>query len=193
MMLNSTALQKFVKSAVILKNKDSIFNTESLTKYLNDDLIKGDTDDKKMTELELAVNNLYAQGVFYGEVDPKHLKENSLMEPYKAYLESHEIAKVAHMMTMGMETPKFMSIPLSDFFGESIDSLTFKQAWQMYIADTKLVLDNGGYISTLEEVLKRYKDIAINDAKNITKIIIFHQLSLELVWLETCDLIICYF
>jgi hypothetical protein len=70
---------------------------------------------------------------------------------------------------MGTTKPVFKSIPLIEYFGcdQTNNEKVFKKAWTDYINDTKLVLDPNGYISTIEETLKRYKDIASNDSKNI--------------------------
>ena len=57
--LNNVDLKQFVKSAIILKNKDSIFNIESLEKYFKQDLIGNENpDEQKLANLELAVNYL---------------------------------------------------------------------------------------------------------------------------------------
>lgn len=171
--LNNVVLKQFVKSAIILKNKDSIFNIESLKKYFQQDLIGTDNpDEQKLANLELAVNYLYSQAVFYGEVSPNHKKDTDLMARYKALLDNREINKVAHMMTYEQPSARFGDIALEDFFDVSVDDrqTKFRQAWLAFCMDTKLVLDKGGYIDTLEEVLKRYKDIAKVDAQNIKEI-----------------------
>ncbi len=171
--LNSIILKKFIKSTIILKNKDSIFNIESLKKYFAQDLIGNkNADEKKLTNLEIAVNYLYAQAVFYGEVSPNHNKVSDLLTSYKSLLDNREITKVAHMMTYGEQNVNFVNVPLDEFFDVTADDRQskFNKAWINYCQDTKLVLDKGGYIDTLEEVLKRYKEIAKADAQNIKAI-----------------------
>ena len=170
LLANNMNLQEFVKSPIIAKNKDSIFNTESLIKYFEQDIIRPeDVDEQKLTNLEVAINYLYAQAVFFGEVSPNHAKSNSIMRLMKDELDAQNITNVAHFITMGTTKPVFKSIPLIEYFGcdQTNNEKVFKKAWTDYINDTKLVLDPNGYISTIEETLKRYKDIAANDAKNI--------------------------
>ncbi len=170
--LNSSELKQFVKAAIILKNKDSIFDIDSLKKYLQQDLIGNDNpDETKLTNLENAVNYLYSQAVFFGEVSPNHKKDSNFVDNYKDLLETRNITKVAHKITYGVDEVKFIETDLSTFFDvNSDDKIKFRAAWIQYCQDTKLVLDQGGYIDTLEEVLKRYKDIAKNDAQNIKEI-----------------------
>ncbi len=171
--LNNTDLKAFVKSAIILKNKDSIFNIESLKKYFSQDLIGNENpDEQKLTNLELAVNYLYAQAVFYGEVSPNHKKESDILSKHKALIDSRDITKVAHSLTYGTTNLNFDNMPLDEFFniGAEDKHSAFKTMWINYCQDTKLVLDKGGYIDTLEEVLKRYKEIAKADSQNIKAI-----------------------
>ena len=171
--LNNVDLKQFVKSAIILKNKDSIFNIESLEKYFKQDLIGNENpDEQKLANLELAVNYLYSQAVFYGEVSPNHKKESDLLAKHKALLDNREISKVAHSLTYGAPSVNFVNMPLDEFFAVTTDDrqTKFNKAWLYYCQDTKLVLDKGGYIDTLEEVLKRYKEIAKADAQNIKAI-----------------------
>ena len=180
--LNNPDLKQFVKSTIILKNKDSIFNINSLKEYFQKDLIGVDNPDEvKLTNLENAVNWLYAQAVFYGEVSPNHKKETSFIDNYKNLLEARNISKVAHKMVYGNDEVKFVEVDLNDFFDITSDEklIKFKTSWIQYCQDTKLVLDQGGYIDTLEEVLKRYKDIAKNDAQNIKEISNYVKAQLE--------------
>lgn len=169
-LIKNNRLKEFIKSPIITKNKDSIFNTESLKKYFEQELIQADAvDEVKMDNLENAINYLYSQGVLYGEVSPNHIKTGSLLNYLKEDLDTHNISAVAHKIVMGTTSPKYVSIPLTDFFGSdwSNEEIVFREAWMHYVNDTKITLDNGGYISTIEEMLKRYKDIAVNDNKNI--------------------------
>ena len=171
--LNNIDLKTFIKSAIILKNKDSIFNIESLKKYFAQDLIGNENpDEQKLANLELAVNYLYAQAVFYGEVSPNHKKESDILSERKSLIESRDITKVAHSLTYGTTELHFDDIPLDEFFniGAENKQSAFKTMWINYCQDTKLVLDKGGYIDTLEEILKRYKEIAKADAQNIKAI-----------------------
>lgn len=187
-LLNEIAIKEFVKSPIILKNKDSIFNTESLKKYLQQDLIGNDNpDDEKLSRLEIATDYLYSQAVFYGEVSPNHKKSTDLLNKYKSYLDNKEINKVAHLITYRLEKPSFKEIDLNIFFDVSIDDRNekFSKAWDYYCKDTKLVLDKGGYIDILEEVLKRYKDIAKNDAQNIKEISNYIKSQLENIGNDT--------
>lgn len=166
-------LNEFVKSPIIAKNKDSIFNTESLKKYFEQDLInKDDIDEQKMNNLEISVDYLYGQAVFFGEVSPNHAKTTSMLSKFKPLLDEKRITEIAHMITLGVEKPVYKTMPLTEYFGcdWTNNEKIFKQAWTDYITETKMVLDPGGYISTIEETLKRYKDIAANDSKNIKMI-----------------------
>lgn len=179
--LNNPELKQFVKTAIILKNKDSIFDIDSLKKYLQQDLIGNDNpDETKLTNLENAVNYLYSQAVFFGEVSPNHKKDSNFVDNYKDLLETRSITKVAHKITYGVDEVKFIETDLSTFFDVNSDDETkFRVAWIQYCQDTKLVLDQGGYIDTLEEVLKRYKDIAKNDAQNIKELSNYIKAQLE--------------
>lgn len=168
--LKNNMLKEFIKSPIITKNKDSIFNTEALKKYFEQELIhEENVNEQKMNELENAINYLYSQGILYGEVSPNHIKSGSLINFLKEDLNNHNISAVAHKLVMGTTQPKYVTIPLTKFFGSNWanEEVVFRQAWMCYVNDTKLALDNGGYISTIEEMLKRYKDIAANDNKNI--------------------------
>lgn len=168
--LKNNMLKEFIKSPIITKNKDSIFNTEALKKYFEQELIhEENVNEQKMNELENAINYLYSQGVLYGEVSPNHTKSGALINFLKEDLNNHNISAVAHKLVMGTTQPKYVTIPLTKFFGSNWanEEVVFRQAWMCYVNDTKLALDNGGYISTIEEMLKRYKDIAANDNKNI--------------------------
>ena len=179
LMLRNGKLSHFVNRSILIKNKNSIFNMSALETYLKTDLIKNnDLEERKLETLEFNIDKLYADGVLSNEVDPKHNNRNEIGEEYLQLLMNRDISGLAHAIVTGTNQPRYGQITLAEFFGingvESLDVNELKQAFQLYYEDSKLVLGPNGLIATIEEVLKKYKEVAKEDSihiKNMQKFI----------------------
>ena len=175
--LTSKDLKTFVDLPILIKNNESIFNVESLNKYLLTNVAKDDEDvDEKIKVLETSAQDYYAYAVFGNEIDPKHnkYKETDLFTQVETQLRSKDITGVAHNIVMGISKPKQSKISIAEYF--QVDNKTtdpnsvlkiLSNSFRQYTDLTNLILGNNGYLSKLEDVLKRYKERAKEDQANI--------------------------
>jgi hypothetical protein len=171
--LTTDDLKTFINNSVIIDNAKSVFSTTSLNKYLNEELLKDDmSEDKKLTALEMATDELYADAVFSNEVDPQHSKNmNILKARFKEQLVAKDITGLSHNIVFGMPKYQLTDVSLVDYFGltdnEQVNLDELRGAFLLYVEDTKLVLGEKGYLNILQEVLKRYKERTKKDNENI--------------------------
>lgn len=172
--LKNRELQDFVNGSIILKNPNSIFSTDSLNKYALKELMSPDqSEDLKLSKLEAVVDDMYGNAIISNEIDPKHMKPSTIVSKYASYIETKNISGLAHNIVFGLEKPGYTEMTLPEFFGlktgesPAINIEALKNAYRYYKENTELVLGNKGYINTLQEILKRYKDQAKKDNENI--------------------------
>ena len=167
--LNDANLHWFIyDNKIILKNKKSLFNLESLKMFAKSDLAK-ENSDESLTLLEENVGALMAQGIIAGEVSAN---VNANMNKYSELVKSgNNIKAIADLMTYGSAAVSNIVIPTTEFLGISNNSsANVTKLLRMYLNDSKLIIGQGGYIDVLTEILKKYKDIAASDAKIIKEI-----------------------
>ena len=165
-------LEEFINSSIILRNPNSIFNTDSLKKYLDKDLDKDDVaEDKKLEILLNATETLYAEAIISNEVDPNHRKPSVLIDKYSTIINAKNMSELSHNLVFGFGKPSYTEMSLTEFFGlepnAKFNVENLKYAFRQFYEDTKLVLGDKGYINTLQETLKKYKDQAKKDSVNI--------------------------
>ena len=175
--LTSKNLKTFVELPILVKNNESIFNVDSLNKYLLTEVNKDDESvEEKINVLEEASKSFYAYAVFGNEVDPKHnkYKNTDLFMQVAPYLLSKDINSAAHDIVMGITKPKQSKISIAEYFQVdnkiSNPNSVFKilsNSFRQYTDLTNLILGNNGYLSKLEDILKRYKERAKEDQSNI--------------------------
>lgn len=199
--LNSGVLKNFItNNAIIIKNTNSIFNTNSLNKFLDEDFNKSindivsenannlvgnpekiDTDymneqyynvlNDKFTKLENAIVLLSGNAILCGEVSPDHNKSSDYINKVcRDYIDAGDVKSVSHLLTYGTSTVDFETVNTMEFLGIT-SSIGYKTAigriLNIYNLDSQLVLGKGGYIDIIEGILKKYKDVAANDAKEV--------------------------
>ena len=117
--LTSKNLKTFVELPILVKNNESIFNVDSLNKYLLTEVNKDDESvEEKINVLEEASKSFYAYAVFGNEVDPKHnkYKNTDLFMQVSPYLLSKDINSTAHDIVMGITKPKQSKISIAEYF-----------------------------------------------------------------------------
>ena len=172
-LIRNPELKEFITSSIILKNPNSIFSTESLTKYFTKELFnENDSENKKLDTLSFAVDEMYGQAILANEVDPRHKGYNFLVQKYKHLIVNRDITALAHSIVYGSEKPTYKEIALSDFFEVQTSDIkqnvnNLKGLFHQYYENTKMLIDGNGYIQILQDTLKKYKDQAKADNDNI--------------------------
>lgn len=96
-LIRNPELKEFITASIVLKNPNSIFSTDSLTKYFNKELFKeDDSENKKLDTLSYAVDEMYGQAILANEVDPRHKGRNFLIDKYKHLIVNRDITSLAH-------------------------------------------------------------------------------------------------
>ena len=171
-LIESPTLEGFIKSNIILKNPNSIFSTDSLTKYFNTELFNEDeSENKKLDILANAVDEMYGDAILANEVDPKH-KNNFLKRLCANHIANRDITGLAHFLTYHCEKPIPCEVPLSFFFESDANGLqsnisNLKILFRQYYEDTKKIIGPNGYIQILQDTLKKYKEQVKADNDNI--------------------------
>jgi len=167
--LNDAGLHWFIfDNKIILQNKKSLFNLSTLQQYAKSDLAK-EGSEESLAALEANVDALTAQGIIGGEVSANF---NANMNRYSSLLTNGNKPKVvADLITYGSSSVSNISIPTIEFLGlNGNSSASVTKILRMYLDDSKKIIGKGGYIDVLTEILKKYKDIAANDAKIVKEI-----------------------
>ena len=171
-LIESPTLESFIKSNIILKNPNSIFSTDSLTKYFNTELFNEDeSENKKLDILSNAVDEMYGDAILANEVDPKH-KNNFLKRLCANHIANRDITGLSHFLTYHCEKPMPCEVPLSFFFESDSNGLesnisNLKILFRQYYEDTKKIIGPNGYIQILQDTLKKYKEQVKADNENI--------------------------
>lgn len=167
--LNDANLHWFLyDNKIILKNNKSLFNLTSLKAFAQSDLAKESSDDS-LIALENNVGALAAQGIIAGEVSAN---VNGNMNKYTELVKAgHKPKVIADLITYGSANVSNVEIPTTEFLGLNKNSSAgVTKLLRMYLDDSKKIIGQGGYIDVLTEILKKYKDVAVNDSKTIKEI-----------------------
>lgn len=175
-LLNSQGLKSFVNAKVLVNNTASVFSTAALTKYVGIMTKLGETD--KIRIMEESVNELYKNGIFFNEVDVGNtgdlgvLQKMITSEPkLREAISSGKVDDVAHFIVTGTTTPTYDELTLSQYFNlrnsGKIDLKLLQRLFVEYYELSKKVVNPGGYIDSLESVIKQYSRKAHEDRKNI--------------------------
>ena len=167
--LNDANLHWFIyDNKIILQNKKSLFNLDTLKRFAISDLAK-ESSEESLATLEQNVGILAAQGIIAGEVSANF---NANTNKYIELIKNGNNPKViADLMIYGSAEISNISIPTTEFLGiDRNSSASVTKLLRMYLDDSKRIIGKGGYIDVLTEILKKYKDIAAKDSKVIKEI-----------------------
>lgn len=191
--LKNSELENFFKrNKTYLSNLQSAYNTTNLKNFLNQYVIPDndvDSLESKFTELEQTVRSGIASAILSGEITQP---EENAPKTVSSALMAGDIKGAANMLVFGIPKPAKAKIGIVEFMGLSKDYLqnvkeqaedgdrteVFKSAADKllkelqatvgyYTSCTTAILDNGGLIDTLTQVIKRYKKTSGEDSKNI--------------------------
>lgn len=175
--LNDASVHWFIyDNKIILQNKKSLFNLNTLKQFAVSDLAK-EGSEESLTALENNIGILAAQGVLAGEVSAN---VNSNFNKYADLVKNgNKPIDIANLITYGSATISNMEMSTVEFLGISGNSsASVGKLLRMYLDDSRKVIGKGGYIDVLTEVLKKYKTIAAEDSKVIKEISSFITLQL---------------
>lgn len=167
--INDSNLHSFIyDTKIILKNKKSLFNLDTLKTFAKTDLAK-ESSEESLSMLEANVKLLAAQGIIAGEVSANvNTNMNKYIELVKV---GNKPKHIANLLTYGSSNVTNVKIPTIEFLGLSGNSsVAVTKLLRMYLDDSKKIIGNGGYIDVIVEVLKKYKEVAANEAKTIKEI-----------------------
>ena len=174
--LNNSQLKSFISQKIIVDNKKSTFNTDYLSALLTHEEIyqKGNANDT-LTEIESNFHQLNIQHMICGESidgigeDTNHgdMFENvsDVMANY-----NENVKALGNYLVYTDPEAAYTDISFFDFIGTKDLNVILNRVrtlLSIYENDAKLIIEKGGYIDILTEILKKYKVAAVNDAKNI--------------------------
>lgn len=175
----STILSTFVNTKIVGQNMKSVYNVaalKDLVKSITQEQGDDNTEEMKLRQLETVVDALYTRGIMFNEVseenanDPLLAKIKEIPGANEA-LANRKVDVLANLITFQSNEIRPDTLTLSDYFdvkgGRDI-WFSLRAAFKDYYEMSKAVVNPGGFIDTLEKVIKEYNKYAREDYKNIT-------------------------
>ena len=183
-MLNSSTLISFVNLPVQNGNRNSENSIEALKNRLNELItIAGDeANGRKLGILEIAVDELYRNGIFYNEVSQDSTSKDPFIQSIAVgdnkelpeLISNGKVDAIGNLIVFKESQKKYDKIPLNSYFtrcfydGNINYPLLANYFHEYYILSNK-VIGKDGYIEKLEKCLKEYSKKARDDHKLISE------------------------
>lgn len=188
--LKNPQLMEFMKTKIIINNKNSTFNTENLENLFKTiEIIDGAneyTAEARLGQLSDSVTDFAATAVLYGETDGSGRLTSIYGEASNSdmaiieLLKNSNVKSAANAIVFNTTDVKRGSMSINEFMGladKGISGVTdlnvnialakLRNNLSQYELIGNLVIGKGGYCEIMTEVLKRYSVAANNDKKHI--------------------------
>ena len=162
--LNDANLHWFIyDNKIILQNKKSLFNLDTLKQFAISDLAK-ESSEESLATLEQNVGILAAQGIIAGEVSANF---NANTNKYIELVKNGNNPKViADLMIYGSAEISNISIPTTEFLGiDRNSSASVTKLLRMYLDDSKRIIGK----------FKRFTNMMVNIKSVKTKFVALRQ------------------
>jgi len=183
-------LASFIRdNAIVLKNKKSAFDLETLEALLNRTIQKqeGINENDEFRALQEDVMTLKGAAILNGAItkDSKPNKSPINFVTYGAYASEGKVKELANMLVYGTDVNHKVVMSTVEFLGIEQPGTTaiteLSSIMHVFNIDTETVVGKGGLVDILCEILKQYKSVAAEDAKrvkSIEKVITTHMQAL---------------